>query len=278
MSKQKFFEVTKLQLHSGMENFASPSAFGVYKTSGGEALGVVGKDFTPTQPKFIFDQFADCMTIKKLDPADIKFTEIKGGKKVMFSCPVKSFIMKNAAKKGDALSFEVVISTGYDGRTPTSMFINVERLICTNGAKALGTEFQIRFKNVKGNLGKASMLCKDIDTSIKGIDKLQELYVKLSKRKITKKEHSDFIFKVTGIPMDQYANLTKRKQTILDKINESVAIEMKDAGATAWALMNGITHFTNHVASFDSKSDFIYADSGLFLNNKAQKFAIELLN
>ena len=275
--KQKFFEVTKLQLHTGMEGFDSPTAYGVYKTSGGEALGVVGKDFTPTQPKFIYDQFADAMTKKKLDPSDIKFTEIKGGRKVMFKCPVKSFVMKNALKKGDALSFETVIETGYDGRTPTSMFINVERLICTNGAKALGTEFTISFKNVKGNLGKASMLYNDIDKSIKSIEGLQELYVRLSKRKITKKEHSDFIFKVTGIPMDQYANLTKRKQTLLDQINQSVAIEMKDAGTTAWALMNGITHFTNHVAT-KQKDDFIYADSGLFLNNKAQKFAIELLN
>ena len=279
MSKN-LFKVTKLQLHTGMENFASPSAFAIFKTTGGQALGVVGKDFTPTQPQFLYDQFAECISARELDPSKISFQELHGGKKIIIKSQVKEFTMKNAVKKNDALSFEACLTTGYDGKTQTSMFINVERLICTNGMKALNTEFQVKFKNVRGNIGKANMLCNDLTTAINSIEELQAQYTRLAARKITKKEHEDFIFKVTGMKLSDYAQLTARKQRILDSINESVAIEMKSAGSTAWALMNGITHFTNHVASprNGNTTDFLYVDSGLFLNNKAQRFALELLN
>ena len=54
MNKKDLFEVTKLQLHTGLEGFNSPEAYGVFKTTGGTALGVVGKDFTPTQPQFVY--------------------------------------------------------------------------------------------------------------------------------------------------------------------------------------------------------------------------------
>jgi len=78
--------------------------------------------------------------------------------------------------------------------------------------------------------------------------------------------------------VNQYAEYTKRKQSVLDQINESVAIEMKDAGSTAWALLNGITRYTNHMANFASKDDYIYADTGMFMNNRAQVHALKLLN
>lgn len=277
-NSNQMFEVTKIQLHTGLEGFNSPDSYGVYKTTGGSPLGVVGKDYTPTQPKFLYDNFQACLVSKEIDDSQMKFREIKGGRKIIISSPVQQFEFKNQAKKGDVLSFEVALSTGYDGRTVTSMFINVERLICTNGMKAINTEFQVSFKNVKGNIGKANMLCEDIDASIRGIDSLKETYKALSQREISAKEQRQYILDVTGMDVNQYADYTKRKQSVLDQINESVAIEMKDAGSTAWALLNGITRYTNHMANFASKDDYIYADTGMFMNNRAQQHALQFLN
>lgn len=270
------FEVKKIQLHSGIEGFESPNAYGIYKSTGGNALGVVGKDYTPTQPQFLFDNFQACLVSKEIDDSKMQFREIKGGRSIMISCPVKEFSFKNGAKKDDVLSIRVVLTTGYDGRTKTSMFIEVERLICTNGMKAYQSEFAVSFKNVKGNIGKANMLCEDVTKSIAGIDSLTKLYRQLANRKITKEEQRQYILDVTGLDMlETYSN---RKQSVLDAINQSVAIEMKDAGATAWALLNGITRYTNHGAEYVSKDDYLFADSGMFMNNRAQHFAFEMLN
>ena len=81
MYTEKLFEVTKLRLHTGLEGFDSPEAYRVFKTTGGPALGVVGKNFTPTQPQFIHDAFIKCLEDKGIDTDDITFREIKGGRK-----------------------------------------------------------------------------------------------------------------------------------------------------------------------------------------------------
>ena len=79
MTTNQLFEVTKLQLHTGLEGFDSPEAYGVFKTTGGPALGVVGKDFTPTQPQFINEAFNKCLEGKGIDIDGLKFRELKGG-------------------------------------------------------------------------------------------------------------------------------------------------------------------------------------------------------
>ncbi|MBC7866242.1 MAG: DUF932 domain-containing protein [Gloeobacteraceae cyanobacterium ES-bin-316] len=272
------FEVVKMQLHTGLEGYNSPVAFGTYKKGGGPALGVVGKDFTPTQPAFLIDSFATSLEAHQLPTNKIQFKEVKGGARVIISSMVKEITIKNLAKKNDVIDMSIALQTGYDGRTVTSMFVDTNRLICTNGMTATNTDFKISFKNVKGNVGKANLMSEDIIKTIKNIEDLKATYTKLAMKKISKQDHEDFILKVTGMKMSDYANLSSRRQKMLDAINQSVAIEMKDAGASAWALLNGITRFTNHVANFDSKNDFLYADSGFFMNDRAQKAAYSFIN
>jgi len=45
--KTQVLRAKKIQLHSGLEGFESPESFGVYKNTGGKALGVVGSTFEP---------------------------------------------------------------------------------------------------------------------------------------------------------------------------------------------------------------------------------------
>jgi len=74
------FQVKKIQLHTGIEGFESPNSFGIYKTTGGNALGIVGKDYTPTQPAFLYDNFQACLVAREIDDSKMKFREIKGGR------------------------------------------------------------------------------------------------------------------------------------------------------------------------------------------------------
>lgn len=273
------FNVKKVKLHTGLRGFESPSAYGVYKTTGGPALGVVGKDFNPMQPQFIFDAFAHSLKMNNLPDDNIEFVEIKDGSRIILRAEVDTLDMKNKLKKNDITKLRLSIMTGFDGRTKTSAFVDTQRLICENGAKAYQTEFNISFKNTKGNIGKANMFISDIPVMLKNLQNLKELWNRLSQRIITDKERNEFIRKVTGFDPAVYADLSGQRQKLLDDINASVAIEMRDAGATAWALMNGITRYSNHVApKKGSLEDYIYADRGMFLNEKAQRYAIELLS
>lgn len=279
-TRENLFEVVKIQLHTGMEGFDSPESFGIYKKTGGQALGVLGKDFTPTQPHFLFDQFVDAIQdVATVELGSLTYAELKGGKKINFSANIGKLSYKNLQGKDDEMDVKVNLMTGFDGYTKTSLFVSVYRQICANGMKAWQTELNVAFKNTKGNVGKVNMLCEDIVKIMNSSEKYSMGIKALSKRKVSQKEQNEFIKKVTGMDMAKYSELTKRQQSTLDKINEAVAIEMKDAGATAWALLNGITRYTNHMATKGgSVEDYIYVDSGLILNEKAQVASFAMLN
>src|SRR5690606_27450432 len=108
--------------------------------------------------------------------------------------------------------------------------LSTYRMICANGMKAWKTEFSVAFKNTKGNIGRTNILCNDVAKAMNSQTEYKEFLGSLTKRQISTKEHNEFIKKVTGIDAREYSDLTTRSRNILDKINESVAIEQKDAG------------------------------------------------
>ena len=73
-----------------------------------------------------------------------------------------------------------------------------------------------------------------------------------------------------------YSELGTRKQNILSAVQESIALEFGRTGSTLWGLVNGITHYTNHVASTTDRNDYLLTGAGLKLNDLAQKVAYEM--
>ena len=62
--ESKLFDVVKLQLHPNIEGFISPNNYGLYKGTGGNALGVVGGAYEPTQPKLLSNGLLECLTYR----------------------------------------------------------------------------------------------------------------------------------------------------------------------------------------------------------------------
>ncbi len=276
--REQLFEVKKLKLHTGLEGFESPDAYGTFKNTGGIALGVVGKDFEPQQPTFIFDNFVDALVDANADLSTLTYTELKGGRRIMLSADIGNFQYTNLRGFKDELKSRINITTGFDGSTKTSMFLSTYRMVCANGMKAWKTEFSVSFKNTKGNIGKANLLCSDVAKAINSQKEYKEFLEVLTKKEISKKEHNEFIKRVTGYDIAEYNDMTTRSRNIIDKINQAVAIERKEAGATAWALLNGITRYTNHMVkrTETDRIDYIYADQGSKLNDTAQHVAFEM--
>lgn len=272
---KNLFEVKKIRLHTGIDGFNSPNAYGIYKSSGGEALGVLGNVFTPTQPKDLYDFFSKGISAAGFKVDDIQYRELKGGKKIMFLLPcVKEFSFKS--KVDDVMQVGVAVQTGYDGHTPTAAFIRTNRLVCSNGMRVSKTEWAFKVRNTLGNFGKIGAIAKYVTDAVKYSETLQGTFKRLSSKKVTEAQRNEFVRKVTGLDMNNYADLKKRQQARLDEIFEAIAIEEKDAGFNAWALLNGITRYTNH--NVENSDDYVYAGSGLVMNNKAQKEAVALLN
>jgi hypothetical protein len=274
--KGKLFDVVKVPLITGLEGFNNPDSFGVYRATGGDALGSVGKDFTPTQPKLLFDEFENCLYQTDCDFNDVSYLELKGGKKIVFEAPIKTIGFTNLKGEEDEMIVKINLATGFDGLTKTSLFISCFRMVCTNGMKAWRTEFAVSFKNTKGNVGKASSLCNDIAKATDSINDFEAYIRQLNRVSVNQAKVEEFLTKTLGYSDNLKEELGTRKQNILNLVQESIDLEFSRTGATLWGLVNGITHYTNHVAKTEDRNDYLLVGGGLKLNDLAQKVALEM--
>jgi hypothetical protein len=283
----KFFEVVKVQLHPNIEGFKSPENFGVYKSNGGEALSVMGKDFTPMQPREFYDNIV--RTIHEcganLDLETLKFREFNGGRKIEFSVKMFPISFKNNKGLKDITNLELTFSTSYDGSKSNLITLYTERLVCLNGMVAKGIEGILKGRNTIGGKAKILSYCDEVAHIINGADKFRERMIELDKRVITRKELEVLKFKLLGFNAESLkvvgdAKPETKKINILDKINESIELEFSRTGVTAFGFLQGVTHYTNHVANGSksvSNAEYIRFYQGAKLNNLAQDLVFALV-
>lgn len=260
--------------------FNNPTHVGIYKSSGGNALGVVGKVFNPIQPKMLFSELADCLYENKISNIDkLQYSEFKDGSKIMFKIPIKTMSFTNLRGKIDETDMFLNLCTGFDGMTKTTMSIGSYRLICLNGMRGYKTEFAVSFKNAKGNNGKALNLIADIKKGIQGIDTFGEFLQELNSKKVVNKNVvNGFVLRALGYQDKVKEELSNRSQNIIDKLHASIELEFNRTGASLFGLLNGVTHYTNHIAEPTSltREEFINLGTGASLNDRAQELVSEM--
>jgi hypothetical protein len=266
-----------LDLSKTLEPLVSPIAYINYKSTGGTPLGVVGKDFNPTQSADLLDTLEPCLIDAGADLSKLEYHTFKEDKKICFRAPIKKFGFKSKLTKLDDTIAYLNVQTGYDGYTKTSLYISTVRLICTNGMKARKTEFSASFKNTFGNNKKVEVLCNDVTKAIDKLDTFGELMEHLNTVEVSKDQVDEFYLKMLGYNRKDLKEQHTSRQKVFADIQQSVAFEMSRTGDTFWGLLNGITHYTNHVAGARTpRQDYVYMGGGEKLNDTAQKVAIEL--
>lgn len=267
----QIFDVKKVQLHSNVPGYDTPESYGVYNTTSGRCLGVVGNQYTPTQPSELMGNFIDCLGSNNVDFEALKYSELKGGAKVLFSSPYKTISFKNMRGIQDESIISINLQTGYDGLTKTSLFLSLFRLVCSNGMKANRTEFTASFKNTAGNKGRINNICTDVTKSLNMFSELEQLLLHLNSVPVTQLAVKNFLQELTGIDINKAAEESTRSLNIYNDLLQSIEKEFSRTGASAWGLLNGVTYYTNHVAKADNRQDFLLVDKGETLNRKAQE-------
>lgn len=278
-------------------------------------LGIVGTSFTPNQPKALFDVFINTCLKYNLDVSKIEFFEMYGGKKIRFRVPLKDVSFINLRGVEDVTKLYLSFQTGFDGKTAASIYIEAFRMACANGVKKTFTEFKAKFKNVKGNNGKIVGLIENVTKVIDQTETLEQMYINLNDVKVDQATVNDYIEKVFNYNLE-YFNQSKafysqftteykkgkdkeiikaEKENWLDengitaddllsqlrvnnitKIYDAIDVEFEGAGETAFALLNGITRYTNHVVKKETDYDFIIVGQGAKTNDKALKEILKL--
>jgi hypothetical protein len=258
------------------EEFNVVDTFGVFKSTGGNQLGIVGNRFQPTQPKAVFQAFCDAILNYGLDTAKMRYTEVKGGEVVRFSIDLEPISYINLRKQEDVTIPTLNLQIGLNGKVTTSMFLSTLRLICTNGAKKSFTEFATSFKNVKGNQGKIVGMFDDVVRCMEEVTDVKELYARMNKVEINQDVVNTYLKRVADIDMKLYNEYAKVKQNSIDAMNKSIELEIGRTGATLFGLYNGLTHYANHEINTKDK-DSVLSGVGSKLIAKAEKVMLELV-
>jgi len=150
--REKLFEPKLIQLHTGNEMFDSPDAFGVYKNSGGAALGVVGSRYSPMNLEIMLESIVQSVMScdVNIDLSTLDFKEYHGGKKVAFTLALPTTEIKGSPMVGDVIKRRLEFRTGFDGLTKTSITEYMYRLWCSNGASSPHSQVDSFIKKVTG--------------------------------------------------------------------------------------------------------------------------------
>ena len=276
--KKEVLQAKKIQLHTGLEGFNSPKSFGIYKHTGGEALGVVGDVFEPTDLSLFLDAIEQSVLASgaDVDLSKLTYNEYYGGSKVVFRLPLKKYEIETPMK-GDTLETSLEFRTGFDVKTKMSLVFYSLRLWCSNGAKNWQKDVDLAMKNTTGNQAKLLTFTNEI---IKVIDMTQNHIALLNTaalKSVTQAQIDAFISELTGYNVAEYKDLTTRKRNILDAINGAVAIEMQNTGANLFSLLQGVTRYTTHNLAGGQMEDILYARAN-DLNTTAHRLVYAELN
>jgi len=282
----QIFDVVKVQLHPNLEGFKSPLSYGVYKGSGGAPLGVMGKDFVPMQPKeflgSIVNTVYECGA--NLDLNTLAFKEFKGGQQIEFSIDLPKLDFTNQAGFRDETHNKLTFSTSYDGTKSSTISLYTWRQICSNGMMGWGLTSALKGKNTIGGKAKILTYCDEVVKIVTEAQTFNERLQKLDTIKMDAKRIEAFKLQLLGYNKETLLKSDKvetKKMNILDKINESIELEFQRTGATAFGLLQGITHYTNHVANSSttiSDEEYIRFHQGAKTNDLAQKLIFAELN
>jgi len=276
--KTKVIKAKKIQLHTGLEGFESPDAFGVYRNNGGAPLGVVGKVYEPTDLELFLDAIHHSVLNSgiDLDITKLEYREYYGGSKVAFVLPYKTYEIESPMV-GDTLATKLSFGTGFDGKTCANLNFSALRLWCANGAKGWQKDIELSLKNTTNNQAKILYFTNEIIKAIEGVDKYVGFLNNASKKSVKQSEIDSFLTALTGYSVKEKEELTTRKRNILDSINRAIVTEIQNTGASYFSLLQGITRYTTHDLAKGDEEALLFAHASK-MSDKAHQLIFAELN
>lgn len=185
---------------------------------------------------------------------------------------------------GSKIQGYLTIGTGFDGNRSFYVGHTNQYLRCSNQWGSIITELTARLtKNV---LLRVEDIVKNIEIYTEYERKLYEQFEQFQKVKIDESIIQECIARVVKLSDEERAMTAKERQEELssqklnkmDEIAASLRTEVAELGNNAWALFNGVTHYTTHVMNSRTQESFgnLFGEKNT-ANQKAYNYAVELL-
>lgn len=239
------WNVNKVELYT---SDGSPTGvYGIQREDTGSIFCTVSKVYKPFQNYELFE-LADSVASEVNMPVH-KAGAIKGGRLVYVQLLAGS--SSGIGDNNDTVKNYVTCLTSHDGTTPIKWGSSHLTISCMNTFHRAARGLKDSARHTSSGIDKIRKAIMEVENLRDQIKHSNNLFERLSKKKVSKKQVEEMIEIISGInpsmPIDQkretyHGRMINRS----NQVEESVTREMSYKGSTLWGLWSGVTHYTTH--------------------------------
>lgn len=250
----------------------------LYRSDNGLQLAIVSNRYQIVQPGEVLEFYRDLCNQYgfELETAGT----LLGGKKLWALAKTG---MTTRVKGADVVNGYLLLATSNDGTMATIAKFTSVRVVCNNTLNLSLTE--TAFPQVK--VSHRTVFNPDTVKAQLGIirsawDEFDDVLGLMADVKVSKKQIEGYIFDLFA-KTDKPENESTRNKNIMQNVWLSIAnspgANLPSAAGTTWGLVNGVTHFVDHVAGArtqDNRLQSAWFGKGEELKDKAFKLAYDM--
>lgn len=225
-----------------------PSHMTTVRTDTGEALGVVGNDYSILQNRNAFDFF------DSFSDGNVQIETVGAlgkGERIFATAKLPHQIVVG---RDDLTEMYMVMMNSHDGSLSLNVGLSPIRVVCQNTlnlAIRQGLKNKITLRHTGKIEDRAKQAGEIMRLSLKYQMELGQAFDLLYRKKVTDTAAKDLIRQI----IVQDKKDSTRMNNILDTIEASyfTGVGQKEIVGTAWGVFNGITHYLSHEKSYKSE-------------------------
>ena len=253
--------VNKLPLFSGTG--LKTQSFGIFRNDNEDWLGTVGNRYEIMQNKDLAETL-----VKAAEGIDIKMDRggmLGRGEKVFLQAELPDeYIGKSNVKR------LITALSSHDGSSSIGFGSSNTVVVCQNTFYRAYGELQ-KFRHTESAARRIELAMHDLRVTMNYDDRLMTNFKKMADVQLEDDIVARVMKKIFDVDMDKDTkDLSTRKQNQIRALGISTQKSQYEQGKTVWALFNGVTHYTTHVATKpENRQEYIMTGGGYKTNNIA---------
>lgn len=254
--------VRKEQLFT--ENGLKTDSYGIFRNDTHDWLGTVGKQYRPYQNY----EMAETL-IKSAGELDLKVERggyFGNGQRLFMQVPLTPHRIG-----ADKIKRYITCLNSHNGTTSIAFGSTNTVISCSNTFHTAYRDREMsKFRHSTKSAEKIEEAISDMRVAMGLDEELMTKFDRMADVRLKDEMFAGILNKVFDIDLDKKeSDYSTRKLNIIKDVHNSIEREVKEKGATLWGLFNGITYYTNHIASRRaSKEDYVMTGGGYNTNKK----------
>lgn len=212
----------------------------LYRSDNNEALGVVGEDYSASDPAAFLQSQYDVAGLVGGKVVRAGFMPERSRAFAFVEMGEEMTLPKNLRRKGDPVRCYIYSTDGWDGGTPRRSRLFLERVACTNSVMSKEIKAKLWVSHTKGMteryVERSEQFLKEVKQNLSVV---REQFITIAKQSMDKDGMLAFLVKLMPSESSQ---AKKTRNSILDLFESGTEV----AGKTRWDAFNAVTEYVTH--------------------------------